>query len=222
MLRELLDWSEAWAPLIPMVVMIFYNNKNRYMVSIKWYVIFAFIINLTATIIWKRYKLGLTLPGWLDSNTFLYNTHAIVQLICFSIFFILLKQRFMHRIKLVIPFLFLALVLVNFIFFEDYYSHVNLSSRLLATEAAVLLFYCLQYFIYLMIEERNTKFRNQPGVWVVTGLSFYVAVNFFIFLFYIYLSDENKNFAVDIWDLHNIMFIVLCTFLAIQLGKKDE
>ncbi len=192
------------------------------MVPIKWYVIIAFIINLAATIIWKRNKLGLTLPGWLDTNTFLYNFHAIVQLICFSLFFILLRQRFMHRVKLVLPFLFIALALINFIFFEHFYSHVNLSSRLLATEAAVLLFYCLQYFIYIMIEERNIRFRRQPGIWVVTGLCFYVAVNFFIFLFYIYLSDENRDFAVDIWDLHNVMYIVLCIFLALQLSKKVE
>jgi hypothetical protein len=220
MLRIILDWSEAWAPLLPLLASLVYRNGPAYLKPIRVYAILAFLINLASTLIWYRKRLGIDLPENLDSNTFLYNLHSIVTLVCFSIFFIQLHQRFMHRVKIALPFLFLVLTAVNFIWFEDFFSHVNLSSRLLASEAAFLLFYCLQYYIFLMIDDRSTPVSKRPGIWVVIGLTFYVSINFFIFLFYIYLSDADRDFAVDIWDLHNIVYIILCVFLAIAFRKR--
>ena len=187
------------------------------------YVWIAFVLNIGAIVIWYRNRLGLTdLPQFLRSNNFLYNIHSVIRLLLFSWFFILLNQRFMHRVKAVLPFLFILLLLINFIFFEDFFNYAMLSSRLLATEAAILLFYCLQYYIYLTIDDKGTALEKQPGFWVVTGLSIYVAANFFIFLFYTYLLKQKlKVFAVNIWDVHNIVFIVLCICIAINFRKKN-
>ena len=128
----------------------------------------------------------------------------------------------MHRVKAVLPFLFLILVAVNFIFFENFFNRQMLSSRLLATEAAIMLFYCLQYYIFLMLEERTMPLTKQPGFWIVTGLTFYVATSFFIFLFYSHLVNEDWKFAVDIWDVHNIVFIILCIFIAKQFHQENK
>ena len=97
-----------------------------------------------------------------------------------------------------------------------------LSSRLLATEAALLLFYCLQYFIFLLLEDRDTPLRKQPGFWIATGLIIYVATSFFIFLFYTYLIKQNFEFAVSIWDVHNIAYILLCISIAIAFYEKND
>jgi hypothetical protein len=80
----------------------------------------------------------------------------------------------------------------------------------------------LQYFIYQIIEDRTTSFKNQPGFWVVIGLSIYVAANFFIFLFYEYLSDAKRNFAIGIWDVHNYVFILLCIFIGVQFLQEAK
>ena len=96
------------------------------------------------------------------------------------------------------------------------------SSRLLATEAALLLFYCMQYFIYLIIEDKHHHIKTAPGFWVVTGLSIYVGANFFIYLFYEYLSEKTINFAINIWDVHNIVFIIFCIFIAIQFSIENK
>ncbi len=222
-LRAIFDWSEVWALLIPLAFILTRKNPPAYLKPVRMYVWIAFVLNIGAIVIWYRNRLGLTdLPQFLRSNNFLYNIHSVIRLLLFSWFFILLNQRFMHRVKAVLPFLFILLLLINFIFFEDFFNYAMLSSRLLATEAAILLFYCLQYYIYLTIDDKGTALEKQPGFWVVTGLSIYVAANFFIFLFYTYLLKQKlKVFAVNIWDVHNIVFIVLCICIAINFRKKN-
>jgi hypothetical protein len=222
--HEILDWSEVWALLIPLIFILVKRNIPAYLKPIRLYIWIALLINICANAILFRNKLYLSwIPEYLHSNNFLYNIHSIVRLLLFSWFFILLNQRFMHRVKAVFPFLFILVAIINFTFFEDFFDFYMLSSRLHATEAAILLFYCLQYFIYLMIDDNATTLKNQPGFWVVTGLSIYVAANFFIFLFYNYLLKQNlKVFAVNIWDVHNVVFIILCICIAINFSKKYE
>jgi hypothetical protein len=222
MYRFIIDWAEVLAPLIALPF-VFRKDIPAYLRPIKVYVIIALIINIAATIIWKFKEPWGFQPGdFLWSNNFLYNIHSIARLFLFSIFFILLNQRFLHRVKRLIPFIFLGFVLINFIFFENFLDRGMFSNRLLATEAALLLFYCLQYFIFLNLEERSLPLKKEPGFWIVTGLTFYVAASFFIYLFYIYLTAEDLNFAVDIWDVHNIMYLVLCICIAITFTRKYE
>src|SRR5438552_10028389 len=185
-IREFFNWLEVWALLIPLTILLTRKKKlPSYLKPIKIYVLAALVINLFAIIIWRRNKLGLHFPDWLLSNNFLYNTHSIIRLLLFSWFFILLKQRFMHRVKAILPLLFIGFVIVNFVFYEKYFNDI-FSSRLLTIEAVILMFYCLQYFIYLMLEERVISLKKQPGFWVATGLSIYVATSFFIFFFFTY------------------------------------
>ncbi len=227
MIRKILDWSEVWALLIPLAVLIWKKNKTPYLKPVRIYVWVALLLNLAIDLI-AEYKVkawGLGPEDFLWNNNFLYNISSVVRLLLFAWFFILLQQRFMHRIKAIIPYAFIVFVLVNFIFYEKFFPqgyYESFSSRLLATEAALLLFYSLQYFIFLMIEDRATKASKQKGFWTVTGLSIYVSVNFFIFLFYDYMTNATRTFAYGIWDVHNIVFIILCIFLAKQFYGKNE
>lgn len=223
MYRFIIDWAEVIAPLIALPFVLYRKNIPAYLKPVKAYVIIALLLNLVATMIWKRQYLGLPeLPKYLQSNNFIYNIRSIASLLLFSRFFILLNQRFLHRVKAALPFLFAILVAANFVFFEDFFNYNMFSNRLLATEAAFLLFYCLQYFIYLTIEDRTTSLKKQPGIWIVTGLTFYVAASFFIFLFYIYLTQEDWKFAVDIWDVHNIVYLFLGFCIAITFKQLND
>lgn len=226
LLKEILDWSEVWALLIPLTVLFWKKNKQQYLRPVRIFLFVALILNIVIDLISKyKIKWGLGPNDFFWNNNFLYNLESVIRLLLFAWFFILLKQRFMHRVKFILPFAFLAFVLVNFIFYEKFFPQGNyegFSSRLLATEAALLLFYCLQYFIFLMIEDKTTKLSRQPGFWVVTGLSIYVSVSFFIFLFYTYLIKATWNFAINIWDVHNIVFIIFCACIARQFYQEDE
>jgi len=222
MLRVIYDWSEVWALLISLFYIYKAKGTPVYLKPVKVFVWVSLILNLAQMIIWYRLKLHLPeFPAILQSNTFIYNLLSATRLITFSLFFILLGQHFMPRIKKIIPFGFLLFMIINFIFYEQFFS-VAISSRILATEAALLLFYCIQYFIFQLIESNSISLPKQKGFWVVIGLSIYVAVNFFIFLFYEYLTDSAKTFAVDMWDVHNAVHIILCIFIAIQFNQKND
>lgn len=224
MLREVLNWSEAWAPLIPLTLFIIYRNKTPYLRPIRIYIPIVFVINLIIDLLAKyKKKWGLEEGDFLWNNNVFYNIESVFRLILFAWFFNLLHQRFMHRIKAIIPYAFIFFVLINFAFYEKFIPIARtetFSSRLLTTDSALLLFYCLQYFIFLIIEEKTTGLKLQPGFWIVTGLSIYVAASFFIFLFYEYLTDAKRNFAVNIWDVHNIVFIIFCIFIAKQFHQE--
>jgi hypothetical protein len=223
--RIFFDWSEVWALFIPLAILLRCKPESKWLRPVKWYVLITLILNLCVDSIWyvNKFEMFNSRKGHMWNNNIFYNLNSIVRLLFFAWFFNLLNQRFMHRIKAIIPYLFVAFVVVNFSIYENFFpfgGNELFSSRLLATESALLLFYCLQYYIYLIIEEKTTSIQKQPGFWIVTGLTFYVAASFFIFLFYDYLTDANSTFAVDIWDVHNIVFIVLCTGIAIQYRQE--
>lgn len=221
-LRQFFDWSEVWAPLLPISCMFLYKKQAAYLTPVKIYILIALFINVATTLIWK-YKVdwGLHEGDFFWSNNFLYNIHSILRLLLFSSFFILLKQHFMHRVKIVLPFIFILFLIINFSFYENFFNRDMLSSSLFAVEAAMLLFYCLQYFIFLLLEDRSTTLKKQPGFYIVTGLSVYVAASFFIFLFYSFLIKEDWKFAVSIWDVHNAAYIFLCICIAITFYKEN-
>jgi hypothetical protein len=221
-LKTILDWSEVWALLIPLIFVLRKKIIPAYLMPVRLYVFIALLLNISIDLLRKfKENWGFHEGDLLWSNNFLYNTLSIVRFLLFSWFFILLKQRFVHRVKAILPFIFIAFVIVNFTFFEDYFAQ-HLSSLLLATEAAFLLFYCLQYFIYLLLEERSIQLSKQPGFWVVAGLSIYMAASFFVFLFYEYMIIHNKNFAIDIWDVHNITHIIFCICIARAFYERTD
>ena len=225
-LRKILDWSEVWALLIPLTVLLWKKNRTVFLKPVRIYVIAALLINLFIDVIADyKGKWGLTPEDLLWNNNFLYNISSVMRLLLFAWMFLLFRQKFMLRLKQFIPVIFIVFLLINFIFFEPFIprgDYEGFSSRLLATESALLLFYCLQYFIYMIMEDRTNPLSKQKGFWVVTGLSIYAAVNFFIFLFYYYLIGATRHFAVSIWDVHNIVFILFCIFIAIQFARKNE
>ena len=212
--QEFFDYTEVWALLIPLFFAWKAKSIPAHLKPVKVFLIVSLIVNMGMILIWKRNKLGLNLPDYLLSNNFLYNTLSILRLLIFSWFFISLRQPFMPNVKRIIPVAFLILAIINFAFYEDFFEYQYLSSRLLATEAALQLFYCLQYFIFMLVEERPITIRKYPGFWVVTGLSIFMAVSFFIFLFFRYMIDHDIEFAIDIWDVSNIAFILMCLLIA--------
>jgi hypothetical protein len=214
-LQEILDWSEVWAPLIPLIVLSFRGKQPSFLNPIIIYLWFALVIDSIIDAGWKfGWKFEGAVPGWMHPNNYLYNIHSIVRFICFSSFFIMLKQPFHTRIKKIIPLISLLFLIINFRFFENFYEVDTISSRLFAVESGLLLFYCLQYYLFKLQEEDGVEKRG-PAYWVVMGLSIYVVFNFFYFLFYTTLIESGYGkFVAYMWNYHNITFIILCIFIA--------
>ena len=208
-LKLLLDWSEVWAPLIPLVYLLFKRDQPAFLKPVIIYLCFAFVINLCGDII-SDFKSHL--PAWLHSNNVLYNVHSIIRFICFSYFFIALKQTSFTRLKNILPFISLFIIALNFTYVEDFTNPNHLSGNLLSTEAYLLLIYCMLYYLS-KLRDGVDDIASGADFWVVTGLSIYVVVNFYVYLFYVPMIDQDSLFANNIWDLHNIAYIILCLFI---------
>ncbi len=213
-LKTILDWSEVWAPFIPLAFLGGKKKLHTYLKPVRLYIWLALLINIFIIIIWKRNKLSLPeFPDFLQSNNFLYNVHSIVRFLLFAWFFTLLDQPFLRILKKIVPGIYIILVLFNFLYLEDFFYYWSFSNRLLSIETGILLLFCLQYYFYILKEEHEED-RRPPSFWVVTGLSIYVVINFPIFLFYKAFLKEFENFAIGIWDVTNLSFIIFCLFIA--------
>lgn len=204
---KILDWSEVWALLIPLAVLWKYKRQPRYFKPVIIYVWLALLIDIPIDV---AYIFKQAVPSWLWPNNYLYNIHSIVRFLCFSTFFILISNPYLAKINKLIPLLSIILITTNFIFFENFFSPNTFSSRLLATEAGILLFYCLQYYLF-KLQEDNTTTKKTADFWMVTGLSIYVVFNFPFFLLYTSLDIKDQ---VNWWNIHNISYIILCIFIA--------
>ncbi len=208
--QNIIIWLEVWALLIPIFVFLKKTSQPVYVQPVIFYLFIALFLNFVIILIWKREILGLNTV--FDNNNPVYNFHSIIRLIFFSVFFILLKQPFLSGVKLIIPFLFIFFVVINFIFFEDYFQ-TKISSRLHTVESGILLFYCLQFYLFRLKDEQ-ASFVKMPDFWVVTGLSIFVVISFPIYLFYDRLLNEELKFVIDIWEVQKAAFLIFCLFIA--------
>ncbi len=208
-LKLLLDWSEVWAPLIPLLFLLFKKNQPRFLKPVMLYLVAAFFLNVASDIIgdFKAY-----LPRWMQSNNPIYNVHSIIRFICFSYFFIVLKQSSFTRLRYILPNLSLLIIIINFIYVEDFGNPDHLSGNLLSAEAYVLLIYCMLYYL-AKIRDEVDDITSGADFWIVTGLSIYVVVNFFVFLFYVPMINQDSKLADNMWNVHNIAYIILCIFI---------
>ena len=209
LLLKVLDWSEVWALLIPLLVLYFRRKQPKFFQPVIIYFWIALFLNLVIDIImvFKQY-----FPLWLQSNNPFYNVHSVVRFICLSIFFIQIPQSSFRRLKKSLPIVSAAFFLINFLFFENFLNFDHLSGNLLAAEAYLLMVYCMLYYLSALKEDKNSILDGQD-FWIVTGLSIYLVINFFVFLFYVPML-ENHWLVNYIWNVHNIAYIIFCFFIA--------
>jgi hypothetical protein len=210
LLLKALDWSEVWALLIPLSILIF--RKQQYQPSLKpviAYIWLGFLINLVIDAIMA---INIYFPNDFLSNNPFYNIHSVIRFTCFSIYFIRLQPNSFRRVKKALAVLAVIFMIINFTFFEKFFNYNSFSGNLLALEAYLLLVYSLLYYLTELKDDTPGLFTT-PHFWIVTGLSVYVVINFFVFLFYTPMLYVDRDLAVNIWNVHNIAFIIFCLFI---------
>lgn len=222
--KEFWAWAEVWALLIPLSVLLVKRKQIPPLLKpVVYYVLIAFFLNFAADFMWRfNSPRRLNIP-WMSNNTVVYHVHSIARLLCFIWFFNLLREPFLVKVKKFIPWVLLFLLLINYTLIKTPRNFLlDYSSELLAAEAAILLFYCLQHYVYLAQAEQISYPHERAVNWIVAGLAIYVGVNFFIFLFYSTLIKVSLDFSVSIWDVHNVSYILLCCFIAIGLYESGK
>ena len=203
-----LDWSEVWALVIPLSVLLFRRQQPSSLLPVIVYVWLGFLVN---AIIDAIMAVNMTLPNSNLTNNPFYNIHSVIRFGCFSFYFISIQRNSFRKIKLALGSLGLLFLVINFIFFENFFNRDSFSGNLLTVEAYLLLVYCMLYYLAELKEDDNLF--EGPHFWIVTGLSIYLVTNFFVFLFYAPMLSVDVNLAINIWNVHNIAFIIFCVFI---------
>jgi hypothetical protein len=210
LLSSAVDWSEVWALLIPLIILLLRRRQPAYVKPVIVYLWLALLINLVIDVIMF---INIATPGSSLSNNPYYNLHSLARFACFSIYFIQLPQPSFVKLKKYIAIFSIVFTICNFFFFDDFFNRDHFSSNLFVTEAYLLLIYCMQYYLAELKRDDDDVFKG-PDFWIVTGLGIYVTVNFFVFLFYLPMLNIDLPLATNIWSVHNIAFIILCIFIA--------
>ena len=115
-LQTLSDWSEVWALLIPLIVIIVSRPKEKQIRVLVWYVIIGFILNFATTFMIEFRNL---VPSWLYidnmiNNNIVYNIHSMFRVLLFSWYIINIRQyQFTFFLKILLA-AYLVFIFINF------------------------------------------------------------------------------------------------------------
>lgn len=210
------DWSEVWALLIPLTIILLPGKKEKITQPIIIYVFVGLILSLISTTMFVFHQ---QMPAFLKNNNIIYNIHSFIRVLLFSWY--IFQFRFHRRgsIKKIILLFYLVFVFINFIFWE---SPLLFSSSHFIAESIVLLICCISFFFNTIQDDSDMNWLKHPAFLVCAGLSLYEAVNFFTFLFFNMLSQKNLEFLKIAWTIHNITFVILCIMLALSLYNSNK
>jgi hypothetical protein len=221
-LEGILDWSEVWATLIPLIVYIIKKPKANWIKPILIYLLFALFFSLLIDVSWKTgtRTWSKSLFSWLYRdgllyNVIFYNLFSLTRVILLIWFFMKINslyKKFYYSILIA----FILFFILNFILWQDI---MEFSSRQLTLDAGILLIFCLTYFYKVNLDDSVQSPLALPQSWIIIGLTLYTAVNFFIFLFFSYLTVALRDYAINIWNVHNCSYILLNLFIAVSFWK---
>lgn len=222
-LIDILNWSEAWAPWIGIITCIIVRPKGRWVQPIITYLIVSAILGFLLDLIWMRNKFDL--GAWMEanltflndrygrlSNGLLYNLLSLARLLIFSWLFFLLGGKTIFTVAMLI--FSSALIFGFYVIYPQ--ALTEFSSFQHAVEAANILILCLLYFVRVNQDLNIESPGRLPHSWAVNGLTFYSAVNFPIFLFYNYLAEHYLDYAIIVWNVHNVSYIILNILFAVS------
>lgn len=206
--KQIYNWIEVWSIVIPLLVLVIKKPKEKYLNIVVIYLIITLSINLLSDISWLYKK---NMPLFLQDNNFLYNINSICRLFFFMLFFKNVIRFDISKSKF--DYFLIAYIILCVLYFSFISNFFKLNSYLHTFESVSLLTVCIIYFIKL-IKSDEIFLSFDPYLIIVAGLSIYESVNFFLFLFFDYLMDNDRIFAASLWKVHNAVFLVFCIFIA--------
>ncbi len=203
-MRTILVWLDTAAPLIALLIGLFAMRSGLLKKNALWliyYLFTSFLLNGICNIISEFY---------LINNHFIYHTENILNFIFLSYFFSELKvfARYKNLVKTVmVTFVLMAitfkLVMQNLFSFDSFG---------FAVSSAVFTMYSFGYYRSLMIDQKGEDLLKLPDFWYVTGILFYYASCFLIFILYSHYAQPGINFGL-LWWFQNIMLSIMSLFL---------
>lgn len=216
MFDTIINWSEVWALLIPLLFLIIYRSGAKELQPLKWYVFIALLLNTVSTL---SFWYNAQMPGFLKNNNILYNLNSLARVFFFSWYILLITPKQHKYLPRVLLMVYLVFVLVNFSLFEN---PLFFSTRLFIAESVVLLFLGISFMLRSIQDETVVNWTKQPSFIVCVAIVLYEAITFFIFLFILPLAEKDPQFGLLMLKVYKIAFIIFCIMLAITFRNYSR
>lgn len=209
----ILRWSEFWALLIPLTIVIIYRVKKKETLPLIIYVFIALVLNFFVVLI----STVPGLPHYLKRNSFCYNITAIIKVLLFGWALIqlpLLKDKLLPKILV-------ALYLLWYSFhFGFQVSLLSFSSLAVSLAQLTIIAICSYFLLVMAKDESEIIWTEQPSFLICVSIAFNEAINLFNFLYFDIIANTDKLFSEILMRIFSVIFIVFCVFLAIILYRN--
>lgn len=206
--RIILSHISALFSLVPLMVALYnYKYIKDYFRPLFFYLVVSVIVEAIAFVL----RLGNTSPKMLP---YIY---TLLEFTFLSLFYSMLFRHYFKPIifnLLIILFPIISFLLCQIFEFRsgDHYS--------VAIEAIVMISYCLFLFYYIL---KNLIFENllqSPVFWINTGILFYFAGNFTIFIFGDFIASHREGAFPLLWkSIHTFFNISMNILFGIGFWK---
>ena len=209
LLINLINYLDTLPPLV--ILLIALNNKGLRGSFIFHFLVIQLVFNLSANILNEM--------NW--QNLYLYHLNCIFSFFALSLFYYQLFNTKNIRV---------AIIVINcgytiFFFFNMFnWERIYVfNSNTFGAASFILCAYALFYYLKLFKSPAEDNILQSANFWFNTGIFSYYTINFFIFLTYNRLTAENLTQISIIWQLHNIIFLIMCIYLFIgTLCKQSQ
>lgn len=198
---KLISFLDTLPPLV--ILLLPKSNKGLRGSFIFYYVSIQLFFNLTANI--------LNQINW--HNLYLYHLNCYFSFIVLSLFF---KQLFNTILSEKI--IYWIAIIYTLFFFYNIFSWEGMevfNSNTFGLASFILCGYSLHYYLKLFQEPGKENISKSPSFWFNTAIFSYYTANFFIFLTYNKLTHDSPPLLIIIWQLHNIIFLIMCIYIFI-------
>jgi len=199
-ITKFLDVISPWVLLMFFLVKVKEDLGRNY---IFWFILVQTLFN-TVSIVYDKILQ--------QNNLYLYHLNCAASLLILTIYFsTILKFKQVHNILYGVLILFGAFFFVNIMLWENLRTF-NSNSYSLAS--FIIVVYSFLYYLENLLRPATIDIAKSQNFWYVTGLFTYYAGSFFIFLTFKKLTFLNLKNLGFLWQTHNILFLILCIFLA--------
>ncbi len=141
-----------------------------------------------------------------QNNLPLIHIYSVVRFAFLSLIFKrLIKDSFISRVVFANIFFFLGFSLVNALVFQDIFSF---NSNSLIVESILLIIYSVVYLFQILREMQIQFVERFYGFWLVSGILYYFAGNFFLFSLSNLLLESSFYSFSEYWHIHSVNLIL--------------
>jgi len=172
-----------------------------------------YIVAVSYELFCKHFKL-------VENNYLMYHIACVFYVITLYKFFsILIQSKYKLAIDIFFLIPFIILSIFNFIYLKTTLTIYALTSVWVSIKS-------LTYYTQKFTQPANEDILKNRIFWIVSGLFFYFASAFFIFISWdLFTNGYIKGsifFYLPIWTIHNIILAISCVFFIKSISLKGE